>query len=93
MANLSMEEFNNAVQGKGIDDVISEIKKLPTFALYKTDVKTGGENTAKTLEASTLLMTLGNDTLRALITAVSMQLLFALADQKLRAEILGQEDA
>ena len=91
MENLSMEEFKNAVQGKGIDDVIAKIKKGFGYEIYKMAVMDGDKDSAKTLQMFTMLEGLGNPEFSALMHSVSLEIMFSLADQKLRAEILGQE--
>lgn len=88
MSKLTHEEFKNAVQGKGMDDLFQELKKSIGFETYKESVLNGEKDTAKQLQLLGMLTSLIDKKFSAMFTSVSMEFTYAFLDQKLRAEIL-----
>ena len=77
---------------KTIEDLIKEIKKVSSYKVYESMVKDGKEDTYIFLQMTTMLDSLANKELGQLMTSVAMDIMFAIADQKLRAEILESEE-
>ena len=86
------ELFREATEGKTLDDLVKKIKKLPLYEIYKHSVEKNVNETAGLLESLTLLSSLSDQRLSALITHVSMKLLFSVIDQKLKYEILNESE-
>ena len=78
---------------KDFETFIQKVKELPLYGAYEMAVKKKEDgNTAQFLQMSVMLMSMGNDELSMLMTSVSLELLFAMADLKLRNEILESEE-
>lgn len=77
---------------KTIENLIKEIKKISSYKVYEAMVKDGKEDTYIFLQITTMLESLTNKELGQLMTSVAMDIMFAIADQKLRAEILESEE-
>lgn len=95
MQRLSFSEYVGAVAGKSIEDVAEEIKKLPFYQRYKKNVLAGDaeeEETSKLLEISSLIHGKTDAKFDAMIKFVSIQVMFAMIDMRLRAEILQEEE-
>ena len=75
-----------------IEDLIKEIKKISSYKVYESMVKDEKEDTCILLQMTTMLDSLSNKELSQLMTSVAMDILFAIVDQKLRAEILESEE-
>ena len=86
------ELFKEATEGKTLDDLVKKIKKLPLYEIYKHKVEENATETADLLESLTLLSSLSDQRLSALVTCVSMKLLFSVIDQKLKNEILNESE-
>lgn len=86
------EKMKEVVKEGNIETFIQKVKELPLYGAYEMAVKKKEDgNTAQFLQMSVMLMSMGNDELSMLMTSVSLDLLFAMADQKLRNEILESE--
>lgn len=88
MANLTITEFKEAVQGKGLDDVAKDLKNAIGFDMYRESVIKGETDTNKQLQLFGMLHGLVNKKFHAMVLSVSLDTMYALLDQKLRAEIL-----
>ena len=87
-----LEKMREIVKERNFDTFIQKIKELPVYGVYKMAVKKKEDgNTAQFLQMSVMLMSMGNDELSKLMVSSSLELLFAMADQKLRNEILESE--
>lgn len=87
------EKMMTVAKEGNFETFIEKIKELPLYSVYEQAVKEKeDDNTAKFLQMSVMLMTMGNDELSMLMTSVSLDLLFAMADQKLRNEILSESE-
>lgn len=87
------ETMSKIAKEGSLDTFIRKVKELPLYGVYEMAVKKKeDENTSKFLQMSVMLMAMGNDELSMLMSSVSFDLLFALADQKLRNEILESEE-
>lgn len=87
-----LEKMREAAKEGNLEIFIQKIKKLPIYRAYEHAVKKmEDDNTAKFLQMSVMLVTMGNDELSMLMTSVSLDLLFAMVDQKLRNEILSED--
>lgn len=87
------EKMMTVAKEGNFETFIEKIKELPIYSVYEHAVKKKeDDNTAKFLQMSIMLMTMGNDELSMLMTSVSLDLLFAMADQKLRNEILSESE-
>lgn len=91
MSDMSLNEFMEVTQGKTIDDVVAEVKKLKFYESYKERVKEN-KGDMRFLGAMILLETMKDEKLDALTHNVAYELLFSIVDQKLRAEILESEE-
>lgn len=86
------ETMSKIAKEGNLDAFIQKVKELPLYGAYEMAVKKKEDrNTAQFLQMSVMLMSMANDELSMLMTIVSLDLLFALADQKLRNEILESE--
>ncbi len=92
MGNLTYEEFKNAIQGKGLDDLAEELKKSTGFEVYVQSVLDGKEDSTKQLQVIGMLASLVDKKFSAMFTSVSMDFTYAFLDQKLRAEILQKTE-
>lgn len=87
------EKMKEVVKEGNLETFIQKVKELPLYGAYEMAVKKKEDrNTAQFLQMSVMLMTMGNDELSMLMTSVSLDLLFAMVDQKLRNEILESEE-
>ena len=87
------ETMSKIAKEGSFDTFIQKVKELPLYGAYEMAVKKKEDsNTAQFLQMSVMLMSMGNDELSMLMTSVSLELLFAMADQKLRNEILESEE-
>lgn len=87
------ELFKEATEGKTLDDLVQNIKELPLYEIYKHGVEENvTAETAELLEGTTLLFALNSERLSALITHISMKLLFSVIDQRLKYEILNERE-
>ena len=87
-----LEKMKEIVKEGNFDTFIQKVKELPLYGAYEMAVKEKeGGNTARLLQMFVMLMAMGNDELSMLMSSVSLDLLFAMADQKLRNEILESE--
>lgn len=87
------ETMSKIAKEGSFDTFIQKVKELPLYGVYEMVVKKKEDsNTAQVLQMSVMLMSMGNDELSMLMTSVSLDLLFAMADQKLRNEILEMEE-
>lgn len=88
-----MEEFKNATEGKSIEDFVQKVKEMPIYGVYEKAVKDKEkDDTAKFLQVSVMLFSMADKELSMMMASVSMDLLFALADQRLRNEILSESE-
>ena len=86
------ETMSKIAKEGNFDTFIQKVKELPLYGVYEMAVKKKEDsNTAQFLQMSVMLMSMGNDELSMLMTSASLDLLFAMADQKLRNEILESE--
>lgn len=86
------ETMSKIAKEGNLETFIKKVKELPLYGAYEMAVKEKDYgNTAKFLQMSVMLMAMGNDELSMLMSSVSLDLLFAMADQKLRNEILESE--
>lgn len=86
------EKMKEVAKEGNLETFIQKVKELPIYGVYEMAVKKKEDgNTAQFLQMSVMLMTMGNDEFSMLMTSVSLDLLFAMADQKLRNEILESE--
>ncbi len=85
------ETMSKIAKEGNLDTFIQKIKELPMYGTYEMAVKKEDDNTAQLLQMFVMLMSMGNNELSMLMTIVSLDLLFALAGQKLRNEILESE--
>ncbi len=86
------ETMRKIVKEGNFGTFIQKVKELPLYGAYEMAVKKKEDsNTAQFLQMSVMLMSMGNDELSMLMTSASLDLLFAMADQKLRNEILESE--
>ena len=92
MANLTITEFKEAVQGKGLDDLVEALKKNVGFDVYRENVLQGDKDTARTLQMIGMLTSLTDKKFSAMFTSVSMEFVYSFLDQKLKAEILGTKE-
>lgn len=90
MKNIDYSKYEN---GKAnIDSFVDKLKEMPFYAKYESYVKQNKDkNTVKMLQAPSMLFAMFDEEFGAMLMVVSTELLFALADQKLRSEILSQE--
>ena len=88
MAELTIAEFKEAIQGKGLDDVAKDIRNAIGFDMYRESVIKGKTDTNKQLQLLGMLHGFVDDKFHAMVSSVSLDTMFALLDQKLRAEIL-----
>lgn len=85
------DKFESVVKGKTIEDFVQKVKEMPIYGVYEQEVKNKEkDNTAKFLQMSVMLFSMGDKELSMLMTSVSLDLLFAMVDQKLRNEILSE---
>lgn len=88
-----LDKTKEIVKEGNFDTFIQKVKEFPLYGAYKMAVKKKEDsNTAQFLQMSVMLMSMGDDELSMLMTSVSLDLLFAMADQKLRNEILEIEE-
>lgn len=86
------ETMSKIAKEGSFDTFIQKVKELPLYGAYEMAVKKKEySNTAQFLQMSVMLMSMGNEELSMLMTRVSLDLLFAMADQKMRNEILESE--
>lgn len=86
------ETMSKIAKEGSFDTFIQKVKELPLYGAYEMAVKKKEDgNTAQFLQMPVMLMSMGNDELSMLMTSVSLELLFSMADQKLRNEILESE--
>lgn len=87
------EKFKNAIEGKTIEDFIQKVKKMPFYGTYEHAVRDKSEeDTANLLGILLMLFAVRDEELSALMTHVSMDILFALVNQRLRNEILNDSE-
>lgn len=85
MSNFeTMEKMANCT----LEDFIGELKNLPSYSLYEKEIKSGKPNTHRLLQMSAMLHALVNEELHMMMTTVSLDLMFAMIDQRLRNEII-----
>lgn len=80
----TMEKMENCT----LDDFIGELRKLPSYSIYEREIKSRKSNTHKLLQMSAMLHALVNEELYMMMQSVSLDLMFAMIDQRLRNEIL-----
>lgn len=86
------ETMSKIAKEGNLETFIQKVKEFPLYGAYEMAVKKKEDgNTAQFLQMSVMLMAMGNDELSMLMSSVSLDLLFAMADQKLRNEILESE--
>ena len=86
------ETMSKIAKEGSFDTFIQKVKELPLYGAYEIAVKKKEDsNTAQFLQMTVMLMSMGNEELSMLMTSVSLDLLFAMADQKMRNEILESE--
>lgn len=89
---IEHEKAKEIFMGANIETFIQKIKELPFYRAYKKAVENEIDGvTDKFLLLSTMLYAIGNEEFSIMMSSVSNDLLFALADQKLRAEILEEK--
>lgn len=91
MSNMSFKEFMDTTQGKTVDDVVAEVKKMKFYELYVERLKEN-KGDMRLLGSMIFLETMKNKKLDALTHNVAYELLFSIIDQKLRTEILESEE-
>lgn len=92
MAKLTTEEFKNATQGKGLDDIVNSLKGMTGYDAYVESVNNKEKDSKKTLQIIGMLNSLTDPSFSAMFTSVSMDITYAMADAKLRAEILQSKE-
>lgn len=87
-------EMSETVSNSDFETFIKKVKELSAFGVYEIAVRNGDAEkaTANILEISTLLATMDDDEFHVLTMRLSHDLLFAVADQQLRGEILGDKE-
>ena len=91
MSRMSFEEYTETIEGKTIDDVITEVKKLKFYEIYKQRLE-ANKGDVNLLGSMLFLESIKNERFDAVLHKVAYELLFAIVDQKLRAEILESEE-
>lgn len=88
------EKIKQAAQKGSFEAFIDKIKGLPVFGVYEIAVMNGDkeDTTAGILQISTLLATMDDEEFHMLMMKLSHDLLFAMADQRLRNEILEENN-
>lgn len=80
------------IKNSNVETFIQKIKSIPTYGAYKIAVEKGhDEKTDKFLAAMTMMYASCDDDFMLMMHSVSTDLLFAFADQKLRADILEEK--
>lgn len=91
-----MENFEKAmevVENANLETFIEKVKQLPAYSAYEHIVKEKKDgNTTRFLQMSVMLMAMRNDELSMMMHSVSLDLLFAMVDQKLKNDILNEEN-
>lgn len=85
---LSKEEQKRACEAT-LDDLVEKIKGVKSYDYYVMAVKGNMGRTDKTLQLVTMMNGLVDEEFGLMLISVSMDLLFAMVDQRLRHEILG----
>ena len=85
---MKTENIEKAIKEGNIETLIQKIKDMPVYDLYEKAVKDDTEHTEKLLQMTTMLFALIDKEMSAMMTSVSLDLLFAMIDQKLKHEIL-----
>lgn len=87
-------EMGEIISQGNFETFIKEVKELSAFGVYEIAVRSGETEkaTANILQISTLLATMDDDEFHVLMMRLSHDLLFAVADQRLRGEILGDKE-
>lgn len=89
---IEYEKAKEVFRGANVETFVQKIKELPFYKAYRKAVESGIDGgTDRFLSLSTMLYAIGNEEFSLMMTHVSQELLFALADQKLRAEILEEK--
>lgn len=87
------ETYEKATEGKSIEDFVQKIKELPIYSIYEKAVRDKEKaDTAKLLQMSVILIGMADKELSMLITSLSIKLLFAMVDARLRNEILNESE-
>lgn len=87
------EKFESATKGKSIEDFVQKVKEMPIYGVYERAVKNKEkDNTTQLLQILVMLVSVGDEELYMLMTNLSLDLLFAMVDQRLRNEILGESE-
>lgn len=87
---MEFHEYMEATKGKGVNDLVEEIKKIPSYSVYENAIKRGDCCTDKLLACFVMMESLTNLELSALVDKVSLDMLFAIMDNKLKEDILGE---
>lgn len=88
---MGMEEYEEMIDGKTIEDFIQKVKTLPVYSNYEKavrDKKLDNYGTKELLKMGTLLFAMGNKEFSIFTNSVAMDLLFTMTDQILKNEIL-----
>lgn len=89
---IGMERGKEIIRGANIETFIQKIKSLPFYGAYKRSVESmEDKETDKFLTIAAMLYAIGDSEFSLMMTSVANDLLFALTDQKLRAEILEEK--
>lgn len=75
-----------------MDDFINKLKSIPAYEVYEHAVKEkGNKDTFRLLQIVGMLFSMADSEFHMMLTSISLELLFSMADQKLRGEILESE--
>lgn len=74
-----------------MDDFIEKIKSLQIYSAYEELIKAGRKDSAKFLEATSLVFNSGDAEFKSMVSELAISALFNKADKKLRKEILKGE--
>lgn len=91
---IDMERGKEILRRANIETFIQKVKELPIYGAYKHAVESmEDKETDKFLQLAVMLYGTGDSEFGLMMNSVALDLLFAFADQKLRAEIINDKES